>query len=378
MTSSTPRIAVVGLGAMGSATLWALAERGVAAVGFEQYGLGHDEGASGGGTRLFRMLYVEGTEYLPLLRRARERWQELERRSGQRLLLPTGVLTIGREDVEFVQRVLAVARGEGLEHQLLAGAQLARRHPQYVATADEVAVLDPAGGLLRTHPALIAAVLEASRLGAEVRTWTPVLELDPCVGGGVVLRFADGGQARFDRVVVTTGPWIRQLVPRLPIVGRRHVGTWHAVLRGNFVPEAFPPMTRYCDAGLSFDVQPTPDGQSVKFDVVRPAVDEVADHTTWDRRVDHAYLRTVEAALPHALRGVHPSTIRSGAWVDGYAPDGHPLIGPLPEAPDVIVLAGLSGHGFKLAPAFGELAAALAVGAPGTHVPPLLALDRRL
>jgi sarcosine oxidase len=375
MSATAPRVAVVGLGAIGSATLWALAERGVPAVGFEQYGLGHDHGASGGGTRLFRMLYTEGAEYLPLLRRARERWQELERRSGQRLLLPSGALTIGREDAELVCRVLAIAREEALAHELLDGVELARRHPQYLAEDDDVAVLDPAGGLLVTHSALIATALEAKRLGAEVRTWTPVLDVRPRTRGGVSLRLADGGQARFDRVVVTTGPWIRELVPQLPVAGRRHVGTWHAVLSGDFTPEAFPPMMRQSETTFSFGAQPTLDGQSVKFDVVQP-VEAVEDPDELDDRADHAYLRMVEEALPHALRGVHPSTIRSGAWVDGYAPDGHPLIGPLPDAPDIIVLAGFSGHGFKLAPAFGELAAALAAGEPGALVPPLLALDR--
>jgi sarcosine oxidase len=374
MTASTPRVAVVGLGAIGSATLLALAERGVAAVGFEQYGLGHDHGASGGGTRFFRMLYVEGAEYLPLLRRARERWQELERRSGQRLLLPTGVLTLGREDAEAVQQVLAIAREEELDHHLLDGAELARRHPQLIVEDDEIGVLDPGGGLLRTHAALIAAALEAHRLGAEVRTWTPVLDVQSREGG-VTLRVGDDGElARFDRVVVTTGPWIGQLVPQLPVTGRRHVGTWHAVLRGDFTPQAFPPMSRQSNTSFSFEAQPTLDGQSVKFDVVQPALE--GDLTELDPQVEDHYLCRVEECLPRALRGVHPSTIRSGAWVDGYAPDGHPLIGPLPDAPDIVVLAGFSGHGFKLAPAFGELAAALAVGDSGALVPSLLALDR--
>jgi hypothetical protein len=44
---------------------------------------------------------------------------------------------------------------------------------------------------------------------------------------------------------------------------------------------------------------------------------------------------------------------------DGYAPDGHSLVGPLPATPDVWILGGFSGHGFQLVPAIGEIAAYL-------------------
>ena len=37
------------------------------------------------------------------------------------------------------------------------------------------------------------------------------------------------------------------------------------------------------------------------------------------------------------------------------------LVGTLPDAPSVVVLAGFSGHGFKMAPVFGSIAADLAL-----------------
>jgi sarcosine oxidase len=40
--------------------------------------------------------------------------------------------------------------------------------------------------------------------------------------------------------------------------------------------------------------------------------------------------------------------------MDGYTPDGHALAGPLPATPNVWLLGGFSGHGFKLSPAIGQ------------------------
>jgi sarcosine oxidase len=73
-------VAVVGVGTAGSMALWQLAAAGVDAVGFERVAPGHDRGAVGGETRLFRMAYAEGGQWLGPLRRALDGWRQPERR----------------------------------------------------------------------------------------------------------------------------------------------------------------------------------------------------------------------------------------------------------------------------------------------------------
>lgn len=53
-------------------TLWQLAKRGIQAVGFEQFGIAHDRSAAGGESRMFRTAYMEGADYVPLLKKSRE------------------------------------------------------------------------------------------------------------------------------------------------------------------------------------------------------------------------------------------------------------------------------------------------------------------
>ena len=111
---------VVGLGAMGAATLAALATRGARVIGLERFTPPHAFGSSQGGTRIIREAYFEDPRYVPLVQRAYERWAALEAASGARLLVPTGGLTIGPPDGRLVTGALASARQHGLPHVVLA------------------------------------------------------------------------------------------------------------------------------------------------------------------------------------------------------------------------------------------------------------------
>ena len=76
-------VAVIGLGAMGSAALFNLAHQGRRVIGIEQFEPGHDKGSSHGESRIIRLSYFEHPSYVPLARRALEKWRELEQLSGK-------------------------------------------------------------------------------------------------------------------------------------------------------------------------------------------------------------------------------------------------------------------------------------------------------
>src|SRR4051794_37776785 len=71
---------VVGVGGMGSAAVYELARRGLRVLGLERYDIPHDLGSSHGVNRIIRLAYWEHPAYVPLLRRAYERWRDLENR----------------------------------------------------------------------------------------------------------------------------------------------------------------------------------------------------------------------------------------------------------------------------------------------------------
>src|SRR5438477_7570480 len=95
-------VIVVGVGAMGSSTCWHLARRGVRVLGLERFDIPNTRGSSHGFSRMIRSAYYEHPDYVPLLLRAYELWEELERSTRQKLLHITGGLYMGADGCELV------------------------------------------------------------------------------------------------------------------------------------------------------------------------------------------------------------------------------------------------------------------------------------
>ena len=117
---STPYdVIVIGLGGMGSATAYQLARRGKRVLGLERFTPAHDRGSSHGRSRVIRQAYFEDPAYVPLLLRAYELWEQLERDSGMGVLTITGGLMVGREESQTFAGTLSSARQWGLAHEVL-------------------------------------------------------------------------------------------------------------------------------------------------------------------------------------------------------------------------------------------------------------------
>src|SRR5206468_9006701 len=117
-------VIVAGLGAMGSAAAFHLAASGRRVLGLDRFQPPHHLGSSHGLTRIIREAYFEHPLYVPLVQRAYELWQDLERQSGQKLLLPTGGLMIGPPNGLLVPGAQRSAHEHGLSHRLLSANEL--------------------------------------------------------------------------------------------------------------------------------------------------------------------------------------------------------------------------------------------------------------
>ncbi|HEY3686259.1 MAG TPA: FAD-dependent oxidoreductase [Streptosporangiaceae bacterium] len=351
-----PRVAVIGVGTMGSQILRELAVRGIPATGFERYGLGHEHGAAGGETRIFRVAYKEGGQYVPLLRRAREAWRDLGERAGVRLFEPCGALTVGLAGDPDVRTVLDVAERCGVDVARVG----TDRFPRHRVSPEDVMLLDRDGGLLYPSRAVKAVARLAEAAGARVRTHTPVVAVEDTVSG-VSVTYEAGGERHteaFDQVVVCTGPWIHSLVPELApdVEIRRAVLSWFDAGPG-WGPDRFPVGFRRSGGENTFSFFPDVGG-GVKINLhVRKAVVDDPDRPAGE--VEPEYVDRVAAAAGRCLDGLpaRPSAVRS--YMEGYTGDNHGVIGRHPGRPGVVVMAGFSGHGFKLAPVFAEAAADL-------------------
>jgi sarcosine oxidase len=359
-------VVVIGLGVMGSAALRELARRKLSVLGIEQFAVGHDRGSSHGATRIIRLAYFEHPSYVPLVQRAYALWRELEASTGQKLLHVTGVAEMGPPHGELMKGTLASARPHGLPHEVLSATELMRRFPAFRVPADFIAMVQPDGGYLLAEPSVRALLAQAKHTGAQVRERVTVRGLEPRAGGVRIV--IDGDAIEADAAIVAAGPWLKSLLPDLPVGLRvtRQVTGWFAPLDpARFAPGLFPVFLMESSHGMHYGFPPV--GESgVK----------VAKHHHRDESVDpNDYNRTISTQDESLIRGVLADHIpaANGPLLEAktclytVAPDGDFILDRLPGFPQVIVTSACSGHGFKFAPAIGEALADLATTSSTDH-----------
>jgi sarcosine oxidase len=355
-------LVVVGLGAMGSAVLENATRRGLRVLGIEQYAPVHERGSFYGKSRMIRKAYFEQPAYVPLLLRAYDLWDDLERRSGVALLSRTGVLQVGLERSPVVRGVLASARMHGLDVQSMDAADIRRRYPMTRPRDDEVAVFERDGGVLASELAVFAqqqlaiAAGAQARFGVRVARWSRAR--DAARGLDVVL--GDGSIVHARRLALCNGPWLDGFTDRLavPIAVQRKVQVWFEPDSDAFAAGHFPAFLVDRAGGETLYGFPDfGDGVKAAFHTggaILPVeqIDRVAS------RVDIA---PIEAALQTWMPGAGARVTRAAVCQYDMTPDEHFIIGAHPLDSAVIVAAGFSGHGFKFAPVIGEIVVDLAV-----------------
>src|SRR4051812_49307663 len=127
---------VLGVGGMGSAACLELARRGQRVLGLEQFPLVHARGSSHGQTRIIRTAYAEHPSYVPLVRRAFEKWYELEQATGRHLLTECACLNAGPPESEHVVGVRESVREHRLAAEELSGDEINRRFPAFALPGD--------------------------------------------------------------------------------------------------------------------------------------------------------------------------------------------------------------------------------------------------
>ncbi|MGW7682928.1 N-methyl-L-tryptophan oxidase [Kribbella sp. NPDC054772] len=352
-------VAVIGLGAIGSMTLWRLAERGIAVHGYERFSAGHDHGASAGETRRFSVQSQGDPRFTPLAVEALELWRELSDHSKRELFTQTGGVIIGPQGTPALASAIASAQENGLPHEALTADVLRSRFPQHVVRPTDAGVIDPLAGYLRPEAGVSSAIARADASGATVRLNTEVLAVEPRDGGIAVITGDD--EQTFERVVLAPGAWAGGLAPEAvsSVVPRRLVQGWYlARLASDYTADIFPVFERVGD--VSAYGFPSLDGVTVKVGVKFGAHPVVQDLRFVDRSVPADYLRRVGTVIREYLPGLYPDPARLQTGVEGYSTDGRPYVGLSPTDPRLVITCGFSGAGFKFAPVMGDIAADLA------------------
>ena len=374
-------VIVLGLGAVGSATAMCLAERGLCVRGFDQYAPPHHLGSSHGLSRIYRQAYFEDTRYVPMLLRARELWQKLERDSQRALLHLTGALLLGRPGGELVERSAESARQFDLPYEILEPGETRRRYPMFAVADRSQALLEPNAGYLLPEDCITQQLRKSQKNGAQLHLNEPVVAWNAEPGHIGVKVSTPYGTYSADRLVITAGPWASQVLSELnlPLRVTRQVLYWFAPQWGlkDFRPGGCPVYMFEAEAGqpLLYGFPLTgPDSEGVK--VALHGSNEVCVPGSIDRVIrpdDERFIRERLATTVPRLAG---RLLHAETCLYTMTPDEHFIIDTHPQHAAVTVTAGLSGHGFKFAIVLGEVVADLALNGKSKFDLSLFSINR--
>ena len=366
---------VIGVGGMGSSTLYNLAKRGRRVLGLEQFDIPHAEGSSHGVNRIIRLAYYEHPSYVPLLRRAYELWSEIESVTGEQLLYKTGSIDTAPSGHEVFEGSLESCLLHDIPHRVLNHAQINEQFPGYQLPPGHMGLLQEDGGFVLSERSIVAYANAAMSAGAEIHAREVVTGWEPDQGG--VRVFTDRSEYTAERLVITAGAWTSGMIPILEdlAVPERQVLAWLQPLDGSlYTPEVFPVFNAYFDEGryYGFPVFGIPGFKVGRYHHLEEVIDPDSKIKTVTGE-DEAVLRSaVERYFPKA----NGTTMTLKTCMFTNTPDEHFIVDLLPGNTQVAVAAGFSGHGFKFASVIGEILADLAITGETEHNIDLLKIDR--
>jgi sarcosine oxidase len=313
----------VGAGVMGCATAWALRERGAEVTVHEQFELDHDRGSSHGRTRIFRVAYPEPA-WIRFAQEARAGWLDLD----PGLLGLYGLVELVADP--------ALTSARALEECGVPYRRLDRDEVRALgATLPDgwTALHVPEAGVVFADRAR-HAFLQAA--GVAVETNHRIESLD---------------ELDADVAVVTAGPWVRELVPDLPVtVTRETVAYFHR--------EGPPPPSI-----VDLDAETGGHGMYSLHDPVH-GLKAGAHHAGTEADPDEsgepdpAIVERIAGWVGERFPEVDPEPVEAQACLYTTTAD-HSFV--LERRGRVVIGSACSGHGFKFAPAVGRRLAALAL-----------------
>jgi sarcosine oxidase len=351
-------VIVIGAGGIGSAAMRELSRRGAKVLGIDRFVPPHHYGSTHGETRVIRQAYFEHSDYVPLLRRAYEHWDELEQTLGVQLFERCGLLEVGPHDGEVVAGVLSAARLHGLDVEELSGAEVSRRWPALRIPEGLAAVFEPTAGYLHVERCVEVMLADAEQHGAElvtnceVRSWQSIGDSFEVVTRDVTYLAA--------KLVITAGAWASGLLGEfgVPLVPMRKSLFWFPV-DSMQRPTELPVYLYELDYGVHYGF-PSIDGQSFKVAQHTGGI-VLADPLSVDSSIHSAELAATQRFARECLVGAGKVPTSHKTCLYTMSPDSHFVVDCHPRFQGVTFAAGLSGHGYKFAPVLGEALADLAL-----------------
>ena len=358
-------VAVIGAGVFGSWTAWHLTRRGARVALVDMYGPASSRASSGGETRIIRMGYGADEIYTRMSQRSLTLWKELFAATGQPHFLPTGVLWMAGADASRLRETAATLRRCGVEFEELDAKELRRRYPQVNFDGVTLGIFEPGSGVLMARKSVQAVVVDAVKRGAAFHFAQAVVPSGAGALDGVAL--PNGNSLRAKEFVFACGPWLGKVFPEVlgpRIFPSRQEIFFFGTPAGDrrFAPPALPTWLFQGD-----EMYGMPDLENRGLKIAFDGHGERVDPDTQSRVASAAMAEKMSAYVAGRFPALRDAPIvETRVCQYENSSNGDFLIDRHPERPNVWLVGGGSGHGFKHGPAVGEqVAARILDGAAG-------------
>lgn len=358
MTSSYDTI-VIGLGAMGSASLYHLAKRGQKVLGIDMFAEGHDQGSSHGEHRMIRKSAgsssLKSTDgYVPLVARAFDLWDELQEESGRNLIKLLGEIAILSEDRLAQMNATIDDLASNPFRELLSEAELKERFPGVRILEGVHVTYEAEAGYLRPEVAISAHLAIAAQYGAEIRRPEAVTGWE-IEGEGVAVT-TDQGRYLAGHLVIAGGAYASELLGDLdyPLQVTRIVNGYFEPTSPHWYGENGAPDFLLSVPEGSFYGMPADEGVGLKIGL-HYGTETTA--RTIDREIKPQEIEFLRGVLDRYMPGASGPVVKQVTCMYTMTPDEDFIIEPHPEHHQVLIACGFSGRGFKFSPTVGEIMA---------------------
>ncbi len=367
------RVAVVGAGAFGGWTALWLRRAGAQVTLVDAWGAGNSRASSGGETRAIRAIYGRDRIYTTWVARALELWREADASWGTRLYRKMGALWMCGEDDSYVRAALPHLADLGLSVATLDPAEAQMRFPQVDFDGIKSIRVEEEAGTLFARQACQAVARRFSEEGGDCVT----LAARPGElrsGSLESVELSDGSRLEADAYVFACGPWLPELFPQI-------LGHTLQISRQEVHYFGPPPGSAFSEAQLPIWIDMEhgyyglPASERRGFKVADDRRGPPFDPTSGDRLPTSQGIEAAREFVARRFPAMRDAPLLE-ARVCQYTntPDSHLVVDTHPEAENLWLVGGGSGHGFKLGPALGELVAGHVLD--GSRPDPQLAIER--
>lgn len=347
------RIIVVGAGAWGGWAAFHLQKAGCQVTLIDKGGPGHTLAGSGGKTRIIRLAYGGSEVYTNLTEQSLHLWEHYTQEWDEDLYHPKGALWMFRGiPSTYADLSVPLMKRKGYALEQLPLADLPARYPEIDFSDVTDAYWEPKAGYLEASRSCGVVKDKFVELGGRYLE-SSVSELISNDGEVRAVKLDSGDVLEADQFVLACGPWLKQLVPEMEQyihVTRQEVYYFDAP--SNFY--GLPIWVEFREGDQMFYGIPDHFGQGFKFayDERTWELDLVNDH----REVTEEILAKMKKVLVNRFPVLaEAKVLKHHTCVYENSSDGDFIIDQMPGNSNAIMLAGSSGHGFKMGPAMGQL-----------------------